>query len=175
MNTETTENANKGGDMKNEYVKYLIVGVVALVLLVGVWLFKSQSAEVVVPATALKCDSAFFNYVVAKPEIIVSASGVDTKATTTVSCQFNYASPTNTASVTTVPNGTPSAIAVSISPTGMESVSTVDGKLTDSAAGKSWRCSEPAKVFPKGKTNFSVTVTDDRGETSTCSSSIFIQ
>lgn len=135
--------------MKNEYVKYVVVGVVALLVLVGVYLFKSQVTEA--PISALTCDSGFFNYVVGKSSILVQSIGVDTKATTSVSCQFSY----------TDPNGTPSA-------------NKVDAKLEDSPTGKNWRCIEPEQTFPKGITKFTVNVTDNRGETAVCKSQIYL-
>lgn len=130
-----------------------IVGVVIVgVLLVGGGFMLSQKKAPVVPATALKCDQAFFNYVVSKPELIVSATGVDTATTTNVTCEFSYKDPA----------GTPSA-------------NTVTAVLKDAPEGKSWNCSDKDKIFPKGSTTFTVAVSNDRGETSTCGSTIFLQ
>lgn len=139
--------------MKKEYLNYLIVGIVAIVILGGIYLLQSQKATTVptTPVTALKCDSAYFNYIVGKPEIIVSANGVDTSETTTVSCVFNYTDPE-----------------------GVTSQSTVNGQVSDSPGGKFWQCHETPKVFPKGTTKFSVNVTDNSGATSSCESAIYL-
>ena len=75
--------------MKKDHILYLVIGVIAIVILGGVYLFKSQTPPAE-PITALKCDSAYFNYVVGKPDIIVSAASV--------SCQFNYTLPDSTTS-----------------------------------------------------------------------------
>ncbi len=136
--------------MKDAYLKYIIVGVIAVILFAGVWLFQSRVS--VSPISALKCDSAYFNYVVGKPDIIVSAAGVDTKETQNVTCQFSY----------TDPNGTPSG-------------NTVSGVMGDTPGGKDWRCHDIGKVFPKGGTKFTVNIKNDRNESVSCSSTVFLQ
>lgn len=136
----------------NNTQKMAAMGLVLVVVLLGggYFLFKGQQAPVV-PITALKCSSAYFNYVVGKPEVIVSAKGEDTAETKTVSCQYSY----------TDPNGTPSA-------------STINGVLADMPGGKSWNCTDRDKLFPKGSTKFNVTVTDDHGGSSTCANTIYL-
>ncbi|OGG13644.1 hypothetical protein A2773_06235 [Candidatus Gottesmanbacteria bacterium RIFCSPHIGHO2_01_FULL_39_10] len=130
----------------------IAVGVVALVILGGGFYFLSQRQEPIIPVNKLACKETFFNYVVGKPEIIVTAKGEDTKETSSVNCQFSY----------TTPDGTPSA-------------STITADLKDAPGGKSWGCIDKDKLFPKGSTQYEVTVTDNRGETSTCQSTIFLQ
>lgn len=151
MTDAHTEKSEKNEMVKSEYIKYIAGGIVAIIVLGAVWVLKSQ-VMTEPPVTALKCDSGFFNYVVGKSDILVQAAGVDSKDSTSVTCQFNY----------TDPNGTPSA-------------NTVNGQLTDIQKGKSWRCVEQPKTFPKGTTKFSVTATNSKGETSTCNSQIFLQ
>lgn len=142
--------------MKKDYIIYLGVGVVAIVILVGVYLFQSKKTASVVstpqtPITSLLCESAFFNTVVGKPEVIVAAQGVATTATTSVSCVFNYTDPE-----------------------GETTQSTVSGQLTDAAGGKTWRCNEEPKEFPQGSTDFNVTVTDNNSATSSCESTVYL-
>ncbi len=139
--------------MKKDYIIYLAVGIIAIVILGGVYLFQSQQTPPVpaAPITALKCNSAFFNYVVGKPEVIVSANGEDKAETTSVSCAFKYTDPE-----------------------GVTSQSTVNGNLSDTPGGKSFRCDEQAQVFPKGSTKFSVQVTDNAGQTANCESTIYL-
>ncbi len=150
--------------MKPQEMKYIsiIVGIVVLLGVIGGgWYFLSQSSASLTPVatptpsgpvTALRCDSAYYNYVVGRPEVIAAASGADTTATQKVSCQFNYTDPQ-----------------------GASSTATADALLQDIGNGKTWKCYDKNKIFPKGTTKFSVGITDDRGETASCNSSIFLQ
>lgn len=151
--------------MKSKETIYLIVIIAAVILLGGgmLWFFQSQSqlqtqTSIVPtptprgPITGLTCDQGFYNYVVGKPQVIPGAIGVDTTATQSISCDFSYTDPQ-----------------------GASSSSKVNALLQNITGGKSWRCDDPDKLFPKGKTNFTVAVSDDKGETASCSSSIFLQ
>ncbi len=129
----------------------LAVGVVAVVILSGGFYFLSQKQEPVVPINKLVCKEAYFNYVVGKPEIIVSAKGEDTAETSSINCEFSY----------TDPNGTPSA-------------TTIQADLKDAPGGKNWGCFDKDKIFTKGSTQFKVMVTDNRGETASCQSTIYL-
>ncbi|MBI4067735.1 hypothetical protein HY407_05110 [Candidatus Gottesmanbacteria bacterium] len=138
--------------MLDKNMKYLAVAgtVLILVLLGGGYYFMQQKAPPT-PITGLRCDSAYFNFVVGKPEVIVSASGVDSAETTSVSCAFSFEDPEGTASA-----------------------STAQAQLEDVPGGKGFKCHDKDKVFPKGSTKFSVAVTDNRGESSSCASTVYI-
>ena len=142
----------KEENMSNSYMKYFAVGgtILVLLLLAGGYYFLQQKAPPT-PVAGLRCDSAYFNFVVGKPQVIVSASGVDSQETTSVSCEFNY----------DLATGTPSA-------------TTISGVLEDAPGGKGFKCHDKDKIFPKGATKFSVAVTDNRGETSSCASTVYL-
>jgi hypothetical protein len=142
---------------------YYVVGAIVLIAVVAAGYFlrpksTTQTQPTAVPAgptptpgpiTGLACERQYYNPVVGFEKYFISAEGVDTTGTNNVTCDFTM------------------TVAGAVVATASESSNVLN---TPERGGVSFKCTtKPVELKRNVPTKVDVTVTSDRGQTTTCS------